>query len=204
MTATNTEQDSDRDAAADRSSESSAAPIAQRDRLRVEPTAGLQWSQAIELPHAASDATRPAEIRRAYIHRAPEAHVLALYREVCDADAPRPDVPAPWWLRALARGDIDSRVAAFRVEDRIAQLLLPRPGWEFVPWAADGESGYWEFMPSERGPSGYTVPTTVLNTDRHSGWIDVLPAHSGATPEPLAISGLAGLRSRLGEIEAIR
>lgn len=204
MTATNTEQDSDRDAAADRSSESSAAPIAQRDRLRVEPTAGLQWSQAIELPHAASDATRPAEIRRAYIHRAPEAHVLALYREVCDADAPRPDVPAPWWLRALARGDIDSRVAAFRVEDRIAQLLLPRPGWEFVPWAADGESGYWEFMPSERGPSGHTVPTTVLNTDRHSGWIDVLPAHSGATPEPLAISGLAGLRSRLGEIEAIR
>ena len=204
MTATNTEQNSDRDAAADRSSESSAAPIAQRDRLRVEPTAGLQWSQAIELPHAASDATRPAEIRRAYIHRAPEAHVLALYREVCDADAPRPDVPAPWWLRALARGDIDSRVAAFRVEDRIAQLLLPRPGWEFVPWAADGESGYWEFMPSERGPSGYTVPTTVLNTDRHSGWIDVLPAHSGATPEPLAISGLAGLRSRLGEIEAIR
>ncbi|MPY81740.1 MAG: hypothetical protein GEV00_00205 [Actinophytocola sp.] len=178
--------------------------MAQRDRLRVEPTAGLQWSQAIELPHAASDATRPAEIRRAYIHRAPEAHVLALYREVCDADAPRPDVPAPWWLRALARGDIDSRVAAFRVEDRIALLLLPRPGWEFVPWAADGESGYWEFMPSERGPSGYTVPTTVLNTDRHSGWIDVLPAHSGATPEPLAISGLAGLRSRLGEIEAIR
>lgn len=204
MTATNTEQDSDRDAAADRSSEPPAAPIAQRDRLRVEPTAGLQWSQAIELPHAVSDATRPAEIRRAYIHRAPEAHVLALYREVCDADAPRPDVPAPWWLRALARGDIDSRVAAFRVEDRIAQLLLPRPGWEFVPWAADGESGYWEFMPSERGPSGYTVPTTVLNTDRHSGWIDVLPAHSGATPEPLAISGLAGLRSRLGEIEAIR
>lgn len=113
-------------------------------------------------------------------------------------------VPAPWWLRALAREDLASREAGFRVEDRIAQLLGPRPGWEFVPWAADGESGYWEFMPSERGRSGYAVPTTLLNTDRHPGWIDVLPAHSGATPAPIAVHGPAGLRSRLGEFEAIR
>ncbi len=203
MTAIETTQSSDQDTAEDPAAADIAPPV-QRSRLRVEPTAGLQWSQALELPHAASEATRPTEIRRAYIHRAPETHVLALYREACGTDEPRPDVPAPWWLRALARGDIESRTTAFRVEDRIAQLLLPRPGWEFVPWAADGESGYWEFMPSERGPSGYTVPTTVLNTDRHNGWIDVLPAHSGATPEPIAIAGLAGLRSRLGEIEAIR
>lgn len=206
MTAIETAQRSGTESEHDAAEDSAAdiAPPEQRSRLRVEPTAGLQWSQALELPHSATEATRPAEIRRAYIHRAPEAHVLALYREACGTDAPRPDVPAPWWLRALAREDIESRTTAFRVEDRIAQLLVPRPGWEFVPWAADGESGYWEFMPSERGPSGYTVPTTVLNTDRHNGWIDVLPAHSGATPEPLAIAGLAGLRSRLGEIEAIR
>lgn len=127
-----------------------------------------------------------------------------MYREACGSLEGAPGVPAPWWLRALARGEIDSRTTAFRIEDRIAQLLGPRPGWEFVPWAADGESGYWEFVPSERGRSGYTIPTTLLLTDRHSGWIDILPAHAGRTPEPVSIDGLAGLRSRLGEIEAIR
>ncbi|MQA60933.1 MAG: hypothetical protein GEU86_05455 [Actinophytocola sp.] len=176
-----------------------------RSHLRVEPTAGLQWSQALELPTTAATATRPAEIRRAYIHRAPEDHVLAMYREACGLDGVGArDIPAPWWLRALARGDIESRAAAFRVEDRIAQLLEPRSGWEFVPWAADGESGYWEFIPSERGPSGFTIPTTLLHTERHDGWIDVLPAHSGPTPAPVAIHGQRGLRERLGEIEAIR
>jgi hypothetical protein len=59
-------------------------------------------------------------------------------------------------------------------------------------------------MPSERGPSGHRIPTTVLNTDRHDGWIDLLPAHSGTTPTPIAVAGLAGLRSRLGEFEAVR
>lgn len=175
-----------------------------RSHLRVEPTAGLQWSQALELPSVAAMASRPAEIRRAYIHRASEDQVLAMYREASGSLDGAPDVPAPWWLRALARGDIDSRTTAFRIEDRIAQLLEPRPGWEFVPWAADGESGYWEFVPSERGRSGYSIPTTLLLTDRHSGWIDILPAHTGRTPEPVAVDGLAGLRSRLGEIEAIR
>jgi len=178
-----------------------STPISQ---LRVEPTAALQWSQALELPSTAAAATTPAGIRRAYLHRAPEAQVLSLYREVCGDPRGAPGVPAPWWLRALARGDLDSRTTAFRIEDRIAQLLEPRPGWEYVPWAADGESGYWEFVPSERGPSGFRVPTTLLLTDRHEGWIDVLPAHSGRTPEPLAVKGLAGLRSKLGKIEAIR
>jgi hypothetical protein len=43
-----------------------------------------------------------------------------------------------------------------------------------------------------------------MNTDRHTGWIDVLPAHTGRTPNPIAVAGLAGLRSRLGEFEAVR
>jgi hypothetical protein len=135
------------------------------------------------------------------VHRAPEDHVIALFRASSANGGP---VPAPWWLRAVASGELDSRSSGFRIEDRIAQILGPRPGWEYVPWAADGESGYWEFMPSEHGPSGHAIPTTVLNTDRHTGWIDVLPAHSKTTPEPIAVSGLAGLRSRLGEFEAIR
>lgn len=170
--------------------------------LRLEPTAGLEWSQALELPRAAATASKPADIRRAWVHRAAEHEVLSAY--LAASRSVEGNVPAPWWLRALAREALPSREAGFRVEDRIAQLLGPRPGWEYVPWAADGESGYWEFVPSERGRSGYTVPTTLLNTDRHAGWIDVLPAHSGATPAPIAVHGLAGLRSRLGEFEAIR
>ncbi|NKQ59237.1 hypothetical protein HFP15_41000 [Amycolatopsis sp. K13G38] len=167
----------------------------------LEPLDGLQWSQAIELPRAIASATKPSEIRRAWIHRAPESEVLALFRAVHGSGEL---IPAPWWLRALAAGELDSRETGFRIEDRIAQLLSRRTGWEYVPWAADGESGYWEFMPSERGRSGHKIPTTILNTSRHNGWIDVLPAHSGTTPEPLAVAGLAGLRSRLGEFEAVR
>ncbi|WP_370945752.1 hypothetical protein AB5J62_42715 [Amycolatopsis sp. cg5] len=162
---------------------------------------GLEWSQAIELPRVASSATKPSEIRRAWVHRAPEDHVIALFRASSLGAGP---VPAPWWLRAVAEGRLESREIGFRIEDRISQLLIHRPGWEFVPWAADGESGYWEFMPSENGKSGHTVPTTVLNTDRHDGWIDVLPAHSGSTPQPIAVRGPGGLRSRLGEFEAVR
>jgi hypothetical protein len=167
----------------------------------LEPLDGLQWSQAIELPRDIASATKPAEIRRAWIHRAPESEVLALFRAVSGDGEP---VPAPWWLRALADGTLDSRETGFRIEDRMAQLLGRRTGWVYVPWAADGESGYWEFIPSERGRSGHKIPTTILTTSRHTGWIDVLPAHSGTTPEPLAVAGLAGLRSRLGEFEAVR
>ncbi len=168
---------------------------------RLEPMLDLEWSQAIELPRFARPAMRPAELRQAWVHRAPEDAVLALYRRAGgDEDPP----PAPWWLRAFASGKLDSRELGFRIEDRVAQLLGKRMGWEFVPWAADGESGYWEFMPSERGKSGHSIPTTVLNTDRHDGWIDVLPAHSGPAPDPVAVAGLAGLRARLGELEAVR
>ncbi|MEC3982148.1 hypothetical protein [Amycolatopsis sp. H20-H5] len=168
---------------------------------RLEPMLGLEWSQAIELPRSAASAIKPAELRRAWVHRAPEDHVLALFRASSGMGGP---VPAPWWLRAIEDGRLETRAHGFRIEDRIAQLLGPRPGWEFAPWAADGESGYWEFMPSERGKSGHAIPTTVVNTDRHEGWIDVLPAHSGRTPEPIPVAGLAGLRSRLGEFEAGR
>lgn len=168
---------------------------------RLEPMLALEWSQAIELPRVAGSATRPAETRRAWVHRAPESHVLSLFRASGAGHGP---VPAPWWLRALAAGKLDCRADGFRIEDRITQLLEPRPGWEFVPWAADGESGYWEFIPSERGASGHSIPTTVLYTDRHPGWIDVLPAHSGPAPEPIAVPGPAGLRSRLGEFESVR
>jgi hypothetical protein len=167
----------------------------------VEPMDLLRWSQAVELPRDAAAASKPSEMRRAWIHRAPESDVLALFRAVSADGEP---APGPWWLRALAEGRLHSRDAGFRVEDRTAQLLGHRPGWEFVPWAVDGESGYWEFMPSERGRSGHRIPTTVLNTSRHNGWIDVLPAHSGDNPEPIAVAGLAGLRSRLGEFEAVR
>lgn len=168
--------------------------------VHVEATAGLQWSQAIALPTSVAGARDPAGLRAAFVHRAPQEQVLALYRSA----SVHGDVAAPWWLRALDRGAISSRVEALRIEDRVTQLLAPRPGWEFVPWAADGESGYWEFIPSERAQSGFTVPTTLLMTDRHAGWIDVLPAHWRATPEPLAVDGVGALRSRLGEIEAIR
>lgn len=167
----------------------------------LEPMLDLEWSRAIELPRTTASAMGPAELRRAWVHRAPEDRVLALFRASAGMAGP---VPAPWWLRAFADGKLDSRDQGFRVEDRIALLLGRRPGWEFVPWAADGESGYWEFMPSERGKSGHAIPTTVVNTDRHEGWIDVFPAHSGPTPEPIPVAGLAGLRSRLGVFEAVR
>jgi hypothetical protein len=171
------------------------------DAPRLEPMLDLEWSRAIELPQAAMTAATPSELRRAWVHRAPQDSVLALFRASAGMAG---QIPAPWWLRAMADGKLDSREQGFRVEDRIAQLLGPRPGWEFVPWAADGESGYWEFMPSERGKSGHAIPTTVMNTDRHPGWIDVLPAHTGRTPDPIPVAGLAGLRSRLGVFEAVR
>lgn len=177
------------------------APRNEARQPNVEPLDRLQWSQAIEVPRDVALATKPSEMRRAWIHRAPQRDVLALYRAVSANGEP---IPAPWWLRAVAEGTLDSRATGFRVEDRITQLLTRRPGWEYVPWAVDGESGYWEFMPSERGRSGHHIPTTLLNTSRHEGWIDVLPAHTGITPAPVAVAGLAGLRSRLGEFEAVR
>lgn len=167
----------------------------------LEPLDLLRWSQAIELPRDVGLATKPSEMRRAWIHRAPEHEVVSLFRAV---SAEEEHVPAPWWLRALAEGRLDSRETGFRIEDRIARLLAQRPGWVFVPWPVDGESGYWEFMPSEQGRSGHRIPTTIVNTSRHDGWIDVLPAHSGDNPPPIPVQGVAELRARLGEFEAIR
>ncbi|MCR3720507.1 hypothetical protein LY15_002481 [Prauserella flava] len=169
--------------------------------LSLEPMVGLEWSQAIELPLVTGDAASPADLRVAWVHRAPLGQVLALYRAAGRGGA---TVPSPWWLRALADGTLESRDAGFRIEDRVHNLLSRRPGWEFVPWAAGGESGYWEFMPSEGTGENRRTPTTIVNTSRHTGWIDMLPAHEAAAPEPVPIAGPAELRARLGEIEAVR
>jgi hypothetical protein len=169
------------------------------DGLRVEPMIGLQWSEAIEM-WGAEDATTPAETRRAWLHRAPEAQVLALYRNIRAAD---PHAPAPWWLRAVAAGTLTSRAEGFAVEDRVAKLLSARPGWVFVPWATEGSSGYWEYVPSERKLTEPGMPTTLILTARHPGWIDVLRVHIGQTPDPVAVAGLPDLRANLARIESM-
>lgn len=168
--------------------------------LSLEPMVGLEWSQAIELPLAAGDAASPADLRTAWVHRAPLGQVLALYRAAGRSDGP---VPSPWWLRALASGELASREAGFRVEDRVHKLLSRRPGWEFVPWAGNGESGFWEFMPSEGTGEHRRMPTTIVNTSRHTGWIDMVAAHETVPPQPTPVEGPAGLRAHLGEIEAV-
>ncbi|GAB3437960.1 hypothetical protein [Actinophytocola sediminis] len=170
-----------------------------RSAVRVEPMLGLEWSRAIEM-WGAEDATTPAETRRAWLHRAPEAQVMALYQSIIEAD---PRAPAPWWLRALAAGTLSSRAEGFAVEDRVAKLLSARPGWVFVPWATEGSSGYWEFVPSERKLLEPGMPTTLMLTDRHTGWIDVLRVHTGEPPEPVAVDGLADLRANLARLESM-
>ena len=168
--------------------------------LHVVPMIGLEWSQAIE-QWGGEDATTPAGNRRAWLHRAPESQVLALYRTISETDR---DVPAPWWLRALAAGTLPGRADGFVVEDRVIKLLSARPGWVYVPWAVPGDSGYWEYVPSERRLTAPGVPTTLLLTDRHGGWIDVVAVHSGDTPPPpVAVAGLADLRANLARIESL-
>ena len=166
----------------------------------VEPMIALEWAQVVEQP--ANDSARsPAEARRGWLHRAPEHEVLARYRKTTEID---PDVPAPWWLRAVANGLLASRAEAFAVEDRVARLLEARAGWVFVPWGADGDTGYWEYMPSERTLSEPGVPTTLALTDRHPGWIDVYPVHAGeAQRPPIAVAGLADLRANVARIESL-
>jgi hypothetical protein len=169
--------------------------------LRVEPTIGLEWSQAIE-QWGGERASSPADARAAWVHRAPEQHVLAFYLAAREQD---PDLPAPWWLRALAAGTIRSRAEGFSVEDRVAKLLGSRPGWVFVPWAAEGDSGFWEYMPSERALTVPGVPTTLMLTDRHTGWIDIVAVHAGdPAPQPITVAGLADLRSNLARFESLR
>ncbi len=177
----------------------SSIPLIPRGALRVEPMIGLEWSQAID-QWGDQDATSPAETRRSWLHRAPEAQVLALYRTIRESDA---DAPAPWWLRALEAGRMQSRAEGFAVEDRVAKLLSARTGWVYVPWSADGDTGFWEFMPSERKLHEPGVPTTLMLTDRHPGWIDVIRVHAGDTPEPLAVQGLADLRSNVARLESL-
>jgi hypothetical protein len=164
----------------------------------------LEWSQAIE-PHTAltsiATATKPSEMRRAWVHRAPEDQVLTLYRTAAEVD---PELPGPWWLRALATGQLSTRSEGFLLEDRVAKLLDARPGWVFVPWGAEGDTGYWEYMPSERRISGPATPTTLVLTDRHPGWLDIFPVHNaGKTPDPLAVRGLADLRANLARWESV-
>lgn len=174
------------------------------ESIRVEPLIGLEWSRAIEPTGPVGSARRPAQARRAWIHRAPERQVVSLY------DSARRvvrEVPAPWWLRALAEGRIPSRLGGFAVEDQVSDLLAPRPGWCYVPWTGPGEDGYWEFVPPEDAGIGAgrpLIPTTLLFTDRHAGWLDVVAAHSDRIPEPIPVAGPADLRRRLPELEAAR
>jgi hypothetical protein len=159
----------------------------------------LEWSQAIE-QWGSEDATHPAETRRSWVHRAPEAQVLSLYRAIRETD---PDAPAPWWLRAMADGTLTSRLEGFTVEDRVAKLLSARSGWVYVPWTMDGASGFWEYVPSERKLTEPGVPTTLKLTDRHQGWIDVIRVHAGEDPAPVAVQGLADLRANLARVESM-
>jgi hypothetical protein len=166
----------------------------------VEPLLGLEWSQAIE-QWGGENATTPAETRRSWVHRAPEQQVLALYRAITETEQ---EAPAPWWLRALAAGKLTSRLEGFKVEDRVSKLLNSRPGWVYVPWAADGDSGFWEYVPSERKLAEPGVPTTLMLTDRHPGWIDVIRVHAGDTsPAPISVAGLADLRANLARVESL-
>jgi hypothetical protein len=170
------------------------------EALRVEPLLGLEWSQAIE-QWGGENATTPAETRRSWVHRAPEQQVLALYRAIIDTD---PDAPAPWWLRALADGKLTTRLEGFTVEDRVSKLLSARSGWVYVPWTNDGDSGFWEYVPSERKLTVPGVPTTLMLTDRHPGWIDVIRVHpSDSSPAPVAIEGLPDLRANLARVESL-
>ncbi|HET9144320.1 hypothetical protein [Actinophytocola sp.] len=169
------------------------------EELRVEPTIALEWSQAIE-QWGSERAKSPAEARGAWLHRAPEQQVLNFYLSAREFD---PHLPAPWWLRALAAGDIRSRTDGFSVEDRVAKMLATRPGWVFVPWAAEGDSGFWEYMPSERALTVPGVPTTLTLTHRHGGWLDVIPAHAGSPPSPIPVQGLADLRANLARLESL-
>ncbi|GAA2806700.1 hypothetical protein [Crossiella cryophila] len=172
-------------------------PPARLSGLRVEPTAALEWSQAIERMGYATAASTPAQARRSWVERAPERQVLHLFRAASHGGN---TVQAPWWLRALHRGDLVHRQAGFAVEDGVHELLANRPGWFYVPWVGDGEDGYWEYVPSDPGTST-GLPTTVTLTDAHLGWLDVHPAHENDPRPAVAVAGLAGLAARLAEIE---
>ena len=165
--------------------------------VRLEPLPRLEWSLATEASPSVRGATAPASLRRSWIHRSPEEQVLQLFRKL---NRERRELPAPWWLKALDRGDISSRAAAFAIEDEVHALLSTRPGWVFVPWGGLGDAGYWEYSPSDRAPM--TMPTTVMMTDQHPGWIDVVAAHADAAPLPLPVNGVSGLSTALPQVES--
>jgi hypothetical protein len=197
VTVVDTGPTTDAAAAAEEQRRSSHQPS---EALRVEPLLGLEWSQAIE-QWGGENATTPAETRRSWVHRAPEQQVLTLYRAILDTD---PEAPAPWWLRALADGKLTSRLEGFTVEDRVSKLLSARSGWVYVPWTNDGDSGFWEYVPSERKLTVPGVPTTLVLTDRHAGWIDVIRVHpSESSPTPVAMAGLPDLRANLARVESL-
>jgi hypothetical protein len=172
---------------------------ADKDRaIHIEPLVELEWRRAVEPTGPIGAARRPGHARRAWIHRAPESQVVKLYdstRAVVD------ELPAPWWLRALAAGRLQSRLGGFAVEDQVSDVLDARSGWMYMPWTGPGEDGYWEYLPAERPVDTAMMPTTIMFTDRHSGWLDVVLAHAGPTPQPLAIASLTELRARLPELE---
>lgn len=123
--------------------------------------------------------------------------MLALYRKL---NGSRRRLPAPWWLRALDRGELPSRAAAFELEDEVHGTLLQRAGWVFVPWTSTGETGFWEYGPSDRG--AMKMPTTVTLTDQHEGWVNVIPAHADHPPRARPLRGTADLRTALPDIES--
>jgi len=167
--------------------------------IRVEPLLDLEWSRAVEPTGPIGAARRPSQTRRAWIHRAPESQVVSLYNAT---RAVVRDMPAPWWLRALAAGQLQSRHGGFAVEDQVSDVLIARTGWFYMPWTGPGEDGYWEYLPSDRTTTGrLLVPTTLLYTDRHTGWLDVIPAHADGQPAPIPVAGPAELRTRLDELE---
>lgn len=172
------------------------ANTAYSTHVLLEPLPHLEWSLATEAATPA-DAASPLSLRRSWIHRAPMEQVLRFYRRLNNAQ--RDLLPAPWWLKAVDRGGLPSRAAAFEIEDEVHALLTTRPGWVFVPWG-DVAEGYWEYSPSDRQPM--TMPTTVALTDQHPGWVDVCPAHAETAPLALPMKGVAGLAIALGQIES--
>lgn len=169
--------------------------------IRVEPLLNLEWSRAVEPTGPIGAARRPSQVRRAWIHRAPESQVVNLYNATRSGAR---DVPAPWWLRALAAGRLSSRLGGFAVEDQVSDILIARSGWFYMPWTAAGEDGYWEYLPSDRTTAGRPlIPTTLVYTERHGGWLDVVPAHADGQPPPIPVAGPADLRARLPELEGI-
>ncbi|KEI45990.1 hypothetical protein [Saccharopolyspora rectivirgula] len=166
--------------------------------VQLEPVPGLEWSLATEAhPPTEQQAVSPAALRRSWIHTAAEDKVLDLYRELGGSSS---QLPAPWWLRALDRGTLPSRQAAFDFEDQVHAVLRDRSGWVFVPWTEVGETGYWEYAPSDREPM--KNPTTITLTDEHPGWLNVIPAYRDTQPLPMPLDGVSGLLAALPQIEA--